>query len=265
MSNRIYKVSDLKKIIKESTNEFKPVMGKNVENDNKKINDKAYNDIKKETDAYDGGTRKESKKINYPYSDNKGMQDLEYNNMSPEFKKKASAQMKGYVSADAEKKHKSDSYGNADFNEINGMKERHQDFQKGKNAAKEIGLTSHLLNKNDIEKQTDSVFEGKTLRVRFKNTVFITENHMLSKVPDDFKKEGNRFIMIDKANNEYLVEWHTEDEPKVINETKISNERNRIQELFAYKRGQSNTTNEIRLNEENKITDILNKARTLMK
>ena len=64
-------------------------------------------------------------------------------------------------------------------------------------------------------------------------------------------------------NNEYLVEWA--EEPKVINRTKINEQKNRIQELFNYKRSESNTNSQSRLTEEKKISDILGKARALMK
>ena len=266
MKTRTYKVSDLRKFIKESANEFKPVMGKNVESDNKKINDKAYNDISKETKAYDGGARNADKKIKYPNTDNLGMQDLEYNNMNPRFKKDNLSRLKGYTSADAETKHKNDPKGNEDFNEIDGMDDNHKAYKKGKMTAKEIGLTSRMINKKDFENQTNSIFENKIVKIKFKNTEFITENHMLSKVPDDFKIEGKRFTMVDKVGNEYLVEWHNDDDDvKVLNETKVNKEKNRIHELFSYKSGESKTTNDMRLNEENKISDILNKTRKLIK
>ena len=54
-------VGELRRVIKESQNEFKPVVFGNDES--KKINDKAYSDIKKETDNYDGGLSKGTKKL----------------------------------------------------------------------------------------------------------------------------------------------------------------------------------------------------------
>ena len=263
MAIRTYKVSELRNIVKESASEFKPVMGKNVEKDNKSINDKAYKDMEKETKSYDGGARTEKKNINYPSDDNWGMQDLQYNNMNQQFKDKVKSQLKGYVSADAEKKHKNDLYGNADFTEFKGMEEKSKDLQKGKDVAKQIGLTSREINKKDFEKQQESVFENKVVTIRFKNTTFITENHMLSRVPDNFKVEGRKFIMKDKNNNEYLVEWS--EEPKITNRTKINEQKNRIQQLFNYERSESTTSSQSRLTEETKFSDILGKARKLMK
>lgn len=263
MATRSYSVSELRKIVKESANEFKPVYGKNVESDNKKINDKAYKDMEKETNAYDGGARSEKKSINYPFSDNRGMEDLQYNNMNDDFKNKVKSQLKGYTSSDAEKKHKNDPYGNAEFNDIKGIEDKTKELQKGKDVAKQIGLTSREINKKDFEDLQKSVFENKMFTIKFKNTLFVTENHMLSRVPDNFKVEGKKFIMKDKMNNEFLVEWH--EEPIVTNKTKINEQKNRIQELFNYKRGESNTTNESRLTEDKKFSDILGKARKLMK
>lgn len=263
MAIRTYKVSELRNIVKESANEFKPVMGKNVEKDNKSINDKAYKDMEKETKSYDGGARIEKKNINYPSDDNWGMQDLQYNNMNQQFKDKVKSQLKGYVSADAEKKHKNDPYGNADFTEFKGMEEKSKDLQKGKDVAKQIGLTSREINKKDFEKQQESVFENKVVTIRFKNTTFITENHMLSRIPDNFKVDGRKFIMKDKNNNEYLVEWS--EEPKITNRTKINEQKNRIQQLFNYERSELTTSSQSRLIEETKFSDILGKARKLMK
>lgn len=263
MATKKYSVGELRHIIKESLDEFKPVYGKNVQSDNKKINDKAYKDIEEETKSYDGGARDEKKNINYPFSDNRGMEDIQYENMGDDFKKRVKSQLKGYVSADAEKKHKNDPFGNAEFNEINGIEEKTKELQKGKDIAKEIGLASREINKKDFENQQKSIFENKITTIRFKKTTFITENHMLSKVPDNFKIEGRTFIMKDKVNNEYLVEWG--EEPKVTNRTKINEQKNRIHQLFNYERGESTTSSQSRLTEEAKFSDILGKARKLMK
>lgn len=262
---RLYNIGDLRGKIKESSQEFKPVMGTDVEKDNKKINAEAYAEISKATKNCDGGARNESKKaINYPDSDNRGMQDLEYDSINEPYKERVRSQMKGYASAEAEKEHKNDPMGNAEFTDISNMDDRHEKLQKGKLAAKTIGLTSREIPKEDFKNLTQSVFEDKKLyQIKFKNTVFITENHMLSKVPDDFKVEGRKFIMKDRENNEYIVEWH--EKPIVSAKTKINEQKNRIHELFNYKRTESNTTSSMRLTEDNKINDMLDKARRLMK
>ena len=101
-----YNVGELRRLIKESQNEFKPIaFGRD---ESKKINDKTYSDIKKETLKYDGGlsSKKREKKNDdsLEKDDNRGMSDLEYSNISKGFKDKVKSQMKGYVSKDAEDK-----------------------------------------------------------------------------------------------------------------------------------------------------------------
>lgn len=263
MITKKYTVSELKKIIAESATEFKPVMGKNVEKDNQTNNEKAYKDMQKSTEKYDGGARKYKTKHVCPMDDNRGMQDLEYTNMNDDFKKKVQSQMKGYVSADAEKKHKNDEFGNADFNEIENMKEKNQKLANGKEVAKEIGLTSREIDKKEFKNQAHSVFENKVSVLKFKNTVFLTEQHMMQRVPDEYKVDGKKFIMKDKNSNEYLIEWA--EEPKILCTSKINEQTNRIKELFSYKSNVKKSTNQTRLNEENKFNDVLDKARSLMK
>ena len=263
MTVRKYNVSELRRIIAESANEFKPVMGKNVEKDNVTNNEKAYKEMKQATEKYDGGARTENKKIVAPMDDNKGMQDLEYTNMNDDFKKRVQSQMKGYTSAEAEKQHKKDDFGNAEFNEITNMKEKNQAMAQGKNKAKEIGLTSREIDKKEFENQTKSVFENKISTLKFKNTVFLTEQHMLQRIPDTFKVEGKKFIMKDKVNNEYLIEWA--EEPKVLCTSKVNEQKNRIKELFEYKSNVQKSTSQTRLEENNKFNNMLDKARFLMK
>ena len=110
-------VGELRRVIKESQNEFKPVVFGSDES--KKINDKAYSDVKKETEKYDGGLTKKSQKVGggINATDNKGMHDLTYDNISKPFKDRVKSQMKGYVSKDAETKHKGEPFGNATFDD----------------------------------------------------------------------------------------------------------------------------------------------------
>lgn len=267
MSVRRYNVSELRRIVSESSQEFKLKLGDNVEKDNKKINDEAYKDIAKETETYDGGVRKnESKeKISYPKSDNKGMQDLRYDSINDDFKERVKSQMKGYTSADAEKKHKNEPFGNAEFKDVDGLEGRAKEIKRNELDAKTSGLTTRELDKRSVSGVMGSrVYEGKLTKIRFKNTVFVTESHMMSKIPDDYKKEGKKFIMEDKSGKEYLVEWNSE-EPKVLNTTKANEQQARIKELFGYKVNSASTKGVNRLNEDHKIEDMLGKVRKLMK
>ena len=54
-----FNVGELRRIVTESQNEFKPItFGRD---ESKKINDKAYSSIRKETSKYDGGVTKKPK------------------------------------------------------------------------------------------------------------------------------------------------------------------------------------------------------------
>ena len=106
-------------------------------------------------------------------------------------------------------------------------------------------------------------------KLQFKHTQFLSEGHMLSKVPDELKVEGKRFIMKDTADNEYLVEW-TAKKPNVtkkINKTQVNEEMNRIKALYGYKSKDyfTTTNSQSRMNENKEFSDMINKARKLMK
>jgi hypothetical protein len=264
------KVGDLRRTIKEA-NEFKPVVF--GDDETKKINNKAYSDITKETSKYDGGLTKSNRKIGggIGATDNKGMHDLTYDNINKPFQDRVKSQMKGYTSKDAEDKHKNDDFGNATFDNNGKVYDAAKDHAKaakqGKDTAAEIGLTGSKLNKNDIEDNDKTMYENKKIkRLTFK-TQFISEGHMLSKVPDELKVEGKKFIMRDTADNEYLVEWSNK-EPNVtkkVNMTLVNEQKNRIKELWGYKSPESNhSTSSFRVQENKGFNDMVNRARKLM-
>lgn len=265
MKQRRYSIGELRRVIKESATEFKPVYGKNVEKDNKAINDKAYSDMEKAVKDYDGKkTAPKTKKAAYPQDDNMGMENLRYNNMNDKFKADNLARLKGFVNAEAEKLHKNEALGNAVYTEFDGMKEKDARLNKGRLTAKEIGLTSREIPKKEFEKQTESVVEGKISRLNFKNTTFLCESHMMTKIPDTFKVEGKRFIMNDRTNHEYLIEWHVEDDPRIFDKKRINEEQDTIKRLSEYKRKNEISTAKKRINEDKKIEDMLNNMRKLM-
>ena len=293
MEYRKYRIGDLKERIRESAektksvskrsvleakekNEFEPVFGKNVPSDNKKINTQAYNDIKKETGAYDGGLGSYShnkKGEALTPANNRGMADLDYDSISKPFKDKVKAQLKGYPSVENEKLHeKDDAFGNAYYDSNNLSKDianHAKEAKKEKDKSKTDGLVSSKY-KNETEKNSDTMFESKKIsKIQFKHTQFLSEGHMLSKVPDEFKVEGKRFIMKDTADNEYLVEW-TAKQPNVtkrINKTQVNEEMNRIKSLYGYKSKDyfTTTNSQSRINENKEFSDMIKKARQLMK
>ena len=265
------KVGELRRVIAESSNEFKPVEFGREES--KKINDKAYSDIKKETSKYDGGIEaKEKAGGGISATDNRGMHDLMYDNINQPFMDRVKSQMKGYVSKDAEDKHKDDAFGNATFDNdgdtYDAAKKHAKEVKQGHDKASEIGLTGREIDKSDIEDDSSTMYESKKIKkLTFKNTQFISEGHMLSRVPDEYKKDGNRFIMRDTAENEYLVEWNSK-EPKVtkkINMRLVNEQKDRIRQLWGYRSSESNiTTPSFRVQESKEFNDMVKKARKII-
>lgn len=271
-------VGDLKKRLLESSSEFDPVVFGDKES--KKINDKAYADIKKETENYDGRLTKEKKDLGggITATDNKGMSDLRYDGISQPFKDKVKSQMKGYTSAEAEKLHKNEPFGNASFDNdgkaYKDAKEHADAMSDKKNLAAKSGLMGREVYKNDDDNKNDTktMYENNNAKkikmLSFKNTQFLSEGHMMSRIPDEYKTEGNKFIMRDSAKTEYLVEWHA-NEPKVtkkINMNLVNEEKQRIKELWGYHSPESKTsTAKFRMEEDKSYQDVLNKARQLMK
>lgn len=263
-----------KKSVLEAKNEFEPVFGKDVPKDNKKINSEAYSDIKKETEKYDGGLGAERKKgESVTTANNRGMSDLDYDSISKPFKDKVKAQMKGYPSAENEKLHKNDeAFGNAYYDPSDLSKDiadHAKESKKEKDKSKTDGLVSSKY-KKETEENSDTMFENKKIsKIQFKHTQFISEGHMLSKVPDEFKVEGKKFIMKDTADNEYLVEW-TSKEPNVtkkLNKTQVNEEMKRIKDLYGYKSKDyfTTTNSQSRIQENKEFSNMINRARELMK
>jgi len=102
--NKLYNVEQLRKIIAESIEEFEPVIGKDVEKDNKKNNTESYKDAQKRAKDFDGGLTEDTGNPSVEDSifqtaadrDNMGMERLKYTNPVGEpFKKRVQAQIMG--------------------------------------------------------------------------------------------------------------------------------------------------------------------------
>ena len=265
---------ELRRILSEE-NEFKPVVFGSKET--KETNKKAYADEKKKFDDYDEaltkGKVKKGPGQGIGIDDNKGMSDIMPNNASKPYNGRVLSQMKGYPSKKAEELHKKAPFGNADFDDegkiYKGLKKHAEDVKAGRDTATEIGLTGRELDKKEVENLRKTIFgEGKIKKLTFKKTRFLSESHMLSKVPDDYKKDGNKFIMKDSHNNEYLVEWSGcgPNVTKKPNMDIVNEEKERIKSLWEYRSSAENTTTpSFRLQESDKVSDMVKRARELMK
>lgn len=287
MKKRIYTVGVVKKFIKESANEFKPKIGSDVESDNKKNNEKAIKDIEKETVKYDGGLtndKPKNDKIGDNGDFNKTTLDVDFDNEpSKEYTDRVKAQVHGYPSVENEKEHTNESdESGADFegNEeiYDDIKDRNKEVTKQTQDIKRAGLKAREMPKSQYDDNT--VFENKEQnkskmkKLNFKHTKFLSEKHMFSKIPDEYKVNGNKFIMKDAADNEYLIEWVVDEknninEANVIshsNKTQLMEDFNKINKLMNYKSSDYfvTTNSKTRLEENNKFGDFINDVRKKM-
>lgn len=279
-----YTFGDLKRVIKESTNEFKPKMGVNV------IRDNAKNNVK-EVKEYDGGLTNEidDKKVNTPegVDYNRTTLDAEFADEPGEaYIARVKAQANGFPSVENEKNSKiKDENQGLDFsgNErlYDDLKKRNAEFTKREVERAHAGLKSHNMPKKDFEnpnmfkenKDSNMTDNKKMKKLYFKHTKFLSESQMIKKIPDEYKVDGNKFIMKDASNNEYLVEWTVDSkfnygEAKVlhhINKEQLNEDMKRIKDMFNYKSSDVfQTTNaQSRLNEEKKLGSFIDEVRKI--
>lgn len=295
---KTFKVGDLKRFIAESSNEFKPVLGVNVEKDNKSINDKAYKDAKQRAKDYDGGLENVGgKRVKYEKNDaNRTTLDYEPENVSDDYKKRVKAQVEGYTS-EHEKNNKIEKSGDFSDNEniYNGIKKSGQELHNGEKDMKKSGLQGRewpekvfdreemyeskegfdmkqminrmrILQENSETVNNEPLNEHRNIKtIFFKKTEFLTEGHMLSRIPDEFKTEGEQFKMKDKTGNTYLVEWKNNKGVIISHSNKqgMNESLSRMKDLYSYSSTDTNTTLNSRLNEDANFNSTLNNARKI--
>lgn len=270
METRSYRFGDLREKLRESAQEFKPKFGDGVERTEKAQNKEAYREMKKETENYNKGIKTPGgsnvgNSINAQV--NMGMSDIQYDNDPGElFDANAKAGYEGFTSDNDKKNHKDEDLGNASRNpEL--AKSLVKKAKETKAEKDELSDSGQITKFRDKHLHNSVVGESKkTSLLKFKHVQFISENHMLSHVPDEYKVEGKRFYMQDCKGNKYLVEWHSEPGvEKQLNENVVNAEMDRIRELFNYSGKNSSTTNSVRMNENKGVEDMLGRVRTLMK
>ena len=276
MSQISYSVGELRKLVKESVaNEFKPVLGKNVASDDKKNSQETYKRAEERAKNYDGGLGKVEKKPLQPREDgNKTTLNYDYEvEPSKQFKDRVKAQAEGYTST-LEKENGIEK--NAEFNDdfYNNEKKTAEITDRHRETLRTSGLVSKELKAKDPEygKVHSALKEERKpmKRLTFKHTYFFNESQIFNKIPEDFKKDGNIFIVRDAKSDEFIVEWCV-NEKQNLSEGRIIKQRNlkeatsqidRMMELFEYKQGAGNTKN--RLNENSSVKETLDAARKII-
>jgi hypothetical protein len=274
MKTMTYKVSDLKALIAESSNEFKAKLGPGVESGDKANNGKAYKDAEKRAKDYDGGLADSIEVAKYDKTKegdhNRTTLDYEVDNIDQKYKDRIKAQAEGYTSV-AEKENGIEKQGDFEGNKniFKGVTDDADEWKKEREMVKRAGLTARTTPEDTFKH--DSLYENKNVKTAyFKKTTFLTEGHMMSRIPDEFKVEENVFRMKDKTGNEYLLEWKNGKAEIISHSNKqgMNESIERMKALYGYKASDyyKGTSTASRLTEGNEsFTDTLNKARKIIK
>ena len=283
MLSKRYTFSELNKILMESHNEFNPRIGDKVESEDKKNNEKAVDDIMKQSKEFDGGITDKKKNTNKEDVQDFNKTTLDVNFASEPgdaYKERVKAQVHGFPSVDNEKNSKIeeendslDFNGNKDF--YDAQKKKAEEIGQAETDIKHAGLKARELPKENFK--NDTLFkENKTMkRLHFKNTVFLSEAQMLKKIPDEFKSADGRFIMKDASGTEYLVECSYSPELKygklkVINKSnkeQINEQLDRMRQLFDYNSSSymGGTTSVSRKTESNGLSEMIDRVKQIEK
>lgn len=271
MEERTYTISELKALITESSTNFKAKIADGVESANKKENKSAYDSAKKKVKDFDGGGDeiKSNRKLTDKIDGNKTTLDVAIDGKIDD-KKKADieAQSKGYTSK-LEQDNNIEKCGEFDDKTYKQFQKANKEMTKRTMELKKSGLTSSKMD-DEIYKKENLYKESKKISVlNFKNTTFLNESQMISRIPDEYKFDGNRFKIKDAGSNEFIVEWK-EGEANILsyeNKVKLNESIEKFHKLSGYnsKEQFKNTTSKGRLNESSEFNKILNKTRDIIK
>ena len=276
MLNEVINVGNFRQQIKESANEFNAKLGAGVESSNKKNNEKSYKESAKKTGVK---TTEPKKTKELDRSDDMNCTTLDnttWGNVGEKFKEKIKAQAQGYTST-LEKQSKTER--NAEFDDdariYKSMKKNADARNKAKSEIEHSGIVGSKTPKKEKNTMYENVNLSSPKRLVFKKTTFINEAQMLSRIPEEYKVDGQKIYMKDCKGNEYIVECRKCDyngnvETIILNynNEQILNEKvNRMWELFNYDSAKNTGTfkKQDRINEEAKLGELINRARELNK
>ena len=274
MKEYSYKVGELRTILEKSLNEFKPVLGPNVREENKSNNDKSYKESKDRAEKYDGGLKEPKKGKLYPKIDNnKTTIDVNPDSKpSKRWQKDQIARLKGYTS-DMEASNGNER-GGVEMDEEGRIADyfidKSEEFAGKKEMKSKSGLAARTypdghFEKNVLLKESE---KPSPKRLRFKHTEFLCEKQVLDRVPEEYRQDGQVIRMIDKCDNEYIVECKKIEktgnvEVNIVgheNKKAMNEQVNRMFELMDYKTPKNGTYNE-KLNESKGFGDVFSLVR----
>jgi len=264
-----------KRMIKEakSKDEFAPVFGKDVVKNNKKYNDESYKLTKKRTNAIEGAvggieiTEENDTDAQVAFErSSKGNERLKYDlpvsDRTKEHIEKHIVGKNGKEVAPGESVK-----GNEKFLKKAKRLNKWDNENPGHNTSVDqiapIEKTANL-------KKHSGVKENRK-RLNFKRTLFLSEEHMFNLIPEDFKKDGYKFYMKDRDDNDFLLEWSDkENKPFIldsVNKNMINESFNTFHRLLNYKSSDyvKTTTPKMRVNESKVVKEqvLKNKNRLI--
>lgn len=199
---------------------YKPVKGVAVDSDNNKNNGEYYKDVDKKIKKFNDGLEADQM-VNVVESeiqdaadiDSRGMERLDYDaEPSDQFKKRVSAQVMGKDSELQDDINDDESgvstKGNEKFlkkaKDTNKFDNDHKGFGKDNKAIAQLGDDIEILDEPASKKK--HAFENKTKRLNFSKTEFLNEEHVKSLIPENYRKEDNKYVVVDKNKTSYLIE-----------------------------------------------------------
>lgn len=278
LENKVYSFSELKTILTEEKNEFNPKYGRgyNAKTEDNQ-NEKAVKDIAKQTKDMDGGLQDKATRHTNPEGiDDRNKTTLDYDyayEPSDSYKKRVKDLAEYGTTSEVGKKEMDDEVVQGNKNFYEKRKEIRKKDADAKQEYKHAGLKAHNLPKEIYKDNTLFTESRKMKRLHFKNTTFLNEAQMLKRIPEDYKVDGNKFIMKDSKGNEYLVECkkdtlcegyiHTNVLGHNCGKQTINEALEKFNRLSGYKSSDYNTKVE-QISESQKYGDMLNITRALI-
>lgn len=249
-----YTIGELLQINEESArNEFNPKFGNGAER-NSSNNDKAVKEIIKNASELDKDAHRNDTpvkpRVEFP-DYNKTTLDVNFEYEPDDaWKERVKAQAEGYPSVQNKEKNGYDQSLGFDGNEnfYKARKEMSNDRNDLDTIERESGLKARMK-KDEIDYSNKTPFnEAKQIkRLVFKNTTFLSESQVLSKVPEDYIVDENRFYMRDKTGTDYLIECKADPFGYVhmqivnkFNKQAINEELEKMKKLAGYKYSDDN-------------------------
>lgn len=276
---KTYKFSEICQILEAEV--AKPKIDPKIIKDDAKNNVEATNDILKQTSEYNNvGEIKRNTTPEVPVDGNKTTLDANYTvNPSQDYKDRVKAQVEGYPSVQNKK---NSSVKENDSLDYEGNKNFYDNREKISNEREKLmaqvrasGLTAQHLDPKTFERETlyTKANENKMKRLTF-NTKFLNEEDVLNHIPEDYRKDGSRFLMEDKEGTQYVIECKEDSVVKnyvhtkiagIYNTQQLKEEKQRMIQLADYRHSDLKCTpgKQGRINEDKHFGELLNKMRQL--